>query len=199
MGILLCLLALACANSNKKTEASGPKTETGYVAEFVSASAKKFIVEIDKSMGASIHGLKVLTQGFTVRNEEHDFGNVDPVEDIFLEDLDNNGFDELYIVTRSAGSGSYATIYGLASNNDKSATPIYVRPVSEYNTSSPGLFEGYMGHNSFEMKNGKLLNTFPVYKEGDTNARPSGGKRSIEYRLLAGEAGWILEAQRLID
>ena len=34
-------------------------------------------------------------------------------------------------LAESAGSGSYQTIYGIASNNDKSATPIYVRPISK--------------------------------------------------------------------
>ena len=34
----------------------------------------------------------------------------------------------------------------------------------------------------------------PVYEENDSNAKPSGGKSSVIYKLVAGEAGWILEA-----
>jgi len=33
-----------------------------------------------------------------------------------------------------------------------------------------------------------LAQRFPIYKEGDTNANPTGGIRQIEYQLVDGEA-----------
>lgn len=54
------------------------------------------------------------------------------------------------------------------------------------------LFEGFMGHNQFSIEDNNLINSFPIYLEGDTNSNPQGGQRKVEYQLVAGEAGWIL-------
>ena len=55
-----------------------------------------------------------------------------------------------------------------------------------------------MGHNKFSLEDGKLVNSFPVYLENDSNANPTGGKRKILYRLIAGEAGWILKPEKIL-
>jgi hypothetical protein len=41
-----------------------------------------------------------------------------------------------------------------------------------------------------------LVRRFPVYRDKDTNAQPTGGTRQIQYKLKAGEAGWILKPDR---
>ena len=197
--LVLLVLTFGCGKNAKQTQVNKSEVESVGVQEYKTRTGKLFKVEIDRSMGASLNGLKVTTMGFTAVNNEHDFGTVDPLSKVFLADLDRNGYEELYIITQSVGSGSYSSIYGLASNKDKSATPIYVRPISEEQRAKGNFFEGYMGHNSFELKNGKLLNSFPIYKKDDPNASPSGGTRTVEYRLIAGEAGWILEAYKTID
>lgn len=197
--VLLFVAAFACTNGKKPGNEAVNNDANSNVQEYVTTSGKKFIVEEDRSLGTSITRLKVGTSGFEAVNRVHDFGEIDPVINVFLADLDKNGFEEIYIVTRSVGSGSYSNIYGLASNKDKSATPIYVRPISDKDKSETGFFEGFMGHNSFEINSGTLLNIFPVYKENDPNAKPSGGMRKVAYRLVAGEAGWILDSQGIID
>ena len=55
-----------------------------------------------------------------------------------------------------------------------------------------GLFEGYAGHNKFEFESEHIINSFPIYNEGDNNSSPSGEQRCVYYSLIAGEAGWIL-------
>jgi hypothetical protein len=103
-----------------------------------------------------------------------------------LADLDHNGFPELYITTQSAGSGSYGNIIGYAVNNGKSITPIYLPELR---------FDGYMGHDRFVIEKSAIKRTFPVYLKGDSNARPTGGMHTVVYKLVAGEAGWILRPQ----
>ena len=131
---------------------------------------------------------------FTEVNTTNELGTIDPVTDVFIADLDKNGFEEIYLVTQSAGSGSYGNIYGISSNRDKSATPIYVRPVSEIQKDKGEIFEGYQGHNQFKMEDGILVNVFPKYLENENNATPGGGNAKVKYQLIPGEAGWILEA-----
>jgi hypothetical protein len=35
--------------------------------------------------------------------------------------------------------------------------------------------------------------------DGDTNAKPTGGKRQLQYKLFPGEAGWLLKVVNQTD
>jgi hypothetical protein len=172
------------------------KTET--FGKYVTESGKIFMVRVDKSLGASIHKVSLETREFEIVNDTYDLGEVDPVENIFLGDLDEDGYEEIYITTRSAGSGSYGSIYGFASNRDKSVSEIYVPEPGDL--PDKGLyFQGYRGHNKFLVENGVLVNEFPVYAESDTNAKPTLGKRTVFYTLEHGEASRILSPVRVAN
>ena len=59
--------------------------------------------------------------------------------------------------------------------------------------------KGYMGHDQFAVGEGALLRRFPLYHQTDSNSKPSGKTRQLQYKLKAGEAGWILRLDRTID
>jgi hypothetical protein len=49
-----------------------------------------------------------------------------------------------------------------------------------------------------------LLTTTPARADsaagpGDANASPSGGERTLFYRLTPGEAGWLLQLENSVD
>jgi heat shock protein HslJ len=154
-------------------------------------TGKTIIVSETHPAGRSLGTIEVRTEGF-----EHNYGEVfedrDPISDAFTADLDGNGFDEIYIVTTAAGSGSYGTILGFASNKDKSLSMIHFPDVREGDET----FEGYMGHDTFTIEGRKLVRMFPVYQEGDANAKPTGGRRKLVYGLVPGEAGWQLRIEQ---
>jgi hypothetical protein len=56
-----------------------------------------------------------------------------------------------------------------------------------------------MGHDAYAVGEGVLLHRFPIYRDGDTNANPTGGIRQVQYKLVQGEAGWILKVDREIE
>lgn len=112
-----------------------------------------------------------------------------------VADLNVDGSPEIYVYTQSAGSGSYAGLIAYAVNNGKSMSEIYLPPVTE----NPGASPGYMGHDEFRVVESTLVQRFPVYREGDTNAGPTGGTRQVQYRLEAGEAGWVLRADKIVE
>ena len=56
-----------------------------------------------------------------------------------------------------------------------------------------------MGHDEFSVVELNLARRFPIYLEGDTNASPSGGTRQLQYKLVAGEAGLILQLDRVVE
>ena len=161
-----------------------------YFKEYKTKTGKSFVV--DKKGDGSLVTVTVTPKGFEF-GEEMVLKDVDPVSKIFLADLNNDGYEELYIVTTAAGSGSYGNIYGFSSNKDKSVTPISVPEITEQDLKTK--FKGYMGHDVFYLKNGKLYRKYPVYKDTDSNAKPTGGEQIIEYVLIPGEATWILKVK----
>lgn len=110
-----------------------------------------------------------------------------------VADLDRNQSPEIYVFVNSVGSGSYGSLVALSSNNRKSLTDIYLPDITE----DKKLSAGYMGHDEFAVIESVLARRFPVYKPGDTNIKPTGGMRQIAYKLVPGEAGWVLKVKRV--
>jgi hypothetical protein len=138
--------------------------------------------------------------GNTVTIKPHGLKNGDapvtqPVEGavnkVEIDDLDGDGSPELFVYTVSPGSGSYGKAYAWASNGKKSLTEIFITPPREKDLS------GYMGHDEFSVIENSFARRFPVYKLGNANASPTGGWRQFQYKLVPGEAGWVLRIKRI--
>jgi hypothetical protein len=143
----------------------------------------------------SINILQVAPSGLAIDNttiEQEIDGTVSGAE---VADLNADGYPELYVYVTSAGSGSYGSLIAYGSNRNKSLSAIYFPSVSE----NEKLAKGYMGHDEFAVGEGALLHRFPIYREGDNNANPTGGMRQIQYKLTQGEAGWVLSVDRTIE
>jgi hypothetical protein len=157
-------------------------------------TGKTIIVSETHPAGRSLSTIEIRTRGF-----EHEYHEIypdrNPISDVFVADLDGNGFDEIYIITTSAGSGSYGTVLGFASNKDKSLSMIHFPEIREGDEN----FEGYMGHDTFKIEDQKLVRIFPIYNRGDTNENPKGGRRKLVYGLYPGEAMWQLEVEEAED
>jgi hypothetical protein len=119
-------------------------------------------------------------------------GTVSGVE---VDDLNADGYPEIYVYVNSAGSGSYGSLIAYASNRNRSLSEIYLPPLED----DPDAAKGYMGHDAFAVGEGALLRRFPVYREGDSNAEPTGGMRQVQYQLEAGEAGWLLSPYKVVN
>lgn len=100
------------------------------------------------------------------------------------KDLNRDGQSELVVVVRSIGSGSYGGLQAWSAGPGRGLEPITLPDLS-----GP-LLEGYMGHDTFELTEAGLVRRFPLYRPGDSQARPSGGQREIVYRLEKGGSGW---------
>ncbi len=115
------------------------------------------------------------------------------VTGVKIDDIDSNGFPEIYISVNSAGSGSYGSLLAYASNGNKSISPIYLPELTKKQ------LKGYMGHDEFAPVEGVFVRRFPIYKEGDSNAKPTGKTRQIQYHLKPGEAGWKLVVSKTLE
>jgi len=177
VGLISCSGTIS-GSSNAPTEY---KTKTG----------KTIIISETHPVGQSLSTIEISTKDF-----EHNYPEIyedrDPISDVFIADLDGNGFDEIYIITTSAGSGSYGAVLGFASNKNKSLSMINFPGIQERDEN----FEGYMGHDTFKIEDQKLVRTFSIYNEGDTNKHPTGGSRKLVYGLYPGEAMWQLKVEK---
>ena len=151
---------------------------------------------IDCPNASSLNTLTISPKGLTGDNKPITREIDGTVTGAQVGDLNHDGSPEVYVFTTSAGSGSYGSVVGYAANKRKSLTEIFLPPLE----ADKAAVKGYMGHDKFELAEGKLVRRFPIYLPEDTNAQPTSGKlRQIQYRLVAGEAGWVLRAYKTTD
>ena len=112
-----------------------------------------------------------------------------------MADLDGDGLPELYVYVRSAGSGSYGSVWAWAVAPEACLSEITLPPLAEMR----GADKGYMGHDQIAVAEGTLVRRFPVYRASDTHAAPSGGARQMQYKLKSGAAGKRLDVDRIIE
>ena len=179
-GVIISVLS---CNQTDKPGIISPKS-------YKTKTGKTITVRETHPIGQSLSNIEINTIDFE-HNYSETFKDADPLSDIFVADLDNNGFDEIYIITMSVGSGNYGTVLGFASNKDKSLSMINYPGIQEGNE----IFAGYMGHDLFSIDDNKLIRVFPIYQKNDSNNNPTGGERKVIYGLYPGEAMWQLKIE----
>jgi hypothetical protein len=101
-----------------------------------------------------------------------------------VEDLNSDGRPELLVYVTSAGSGSYGSVLAWTVSPAHTLLPIHMPELS-------GTWaKGYVDHDSFMIGETTLVRKFPIYRPGDSNAKPTGGIRNVYYKLVRGEASW---------
>ena len=144
---------------------------------------------------ASVNTLHIVPAGLEIDNSPIVRTIDGTVTGAEVADLNVDGSPEIYVYVTSAGSGSHGSLVAYSVNRRKSLSEIFLPPVTQHKTASTG----YMGHDEFAVGEGVLLHRFPVYRDTDTNAKPTGGIRQLQYKLVPGEAGWILKVDRVIE
>lgn len=192
----LCLVALAsfCNALPAATPSvvTHPASATGF-DQTLKLQGVSF--HVTSTNAGSVNRLRIAPKGLKGRNaviEREIEGTVTMAE---VADLNVDGSPEIYVYVTSAGSGSYGSLVAYGSNKKRSLTQIYLPPLQDDAKAA----KGYMGHDEFRVVESTLVRRFPLYRDGDTNAKPTGGTRQIQYKLKAGEAGWILRPDQTID
>lgn len=106
------------------------------------------------------------------------------VSKAMVDDLNGDGVADLILFLYTDSAAIHGTVLVFMSDGTKAILPAGLPDVSL----DGKLNSGYKGHDQFSMLEGTLLQKFPVYKPGDTDA-PTGGNRVIQYQLSKGESG----------
>ncbi len=180
--------------------------------EYTTQSGKKFIIRASAT-NYSYLDLMVTTKSFFPNNEyTHSLENIDPIVDIWYTDLNSDGYNEWFIITRNIGSGGYGNLFGYISDEDTRVVHVEIPPLTERETMG-----GYMGHDTFHLETkdfGKveiecyywrrdrscfhphheifIIREFPLYNEGDGSVNPSGGRVKIQYSLMKQNENFVL-------
>jgi hypothetical protein len=107
-------------------------------------------------------------------------------------DLNVDGSPEVYVYVRSAGAGAKGSVVAYVANNRRSLSMAFMAPLSD----TPGAADGYRGQDEFAVLEGVLGRRFPIH---DESGAPAGRIRQLQYVLDAGEAGWILKVDRILE
>jgi hypothetical protein len=109
-----------------------------------------------------------------------------------VADLNVDASPEIYVYVRSAGADAKGSVVAYVANNRKSLSLAFMAPLSD----TPGAADGYRGQDEFAVLEGVLGRRFPVH---DESGAPTGRIRQLQYLLDAGEAGWILKVDRILE
>jgi len=193
------LFAACQSKDNQQTEITQPvpdtlvKNDTASIntsvkdREFTTSTGKKIVVRESHPRGMSMSDVAVFFKDDS--STALSLTDKDPVNDVVLADLDKNGFDEVYVITSAAGSGSYAGVHGFYSNKDLSFSFVNMPEIAEKDLAPGGAYEGYEGHDVLKIEGNKLTRTFPVKNEKN----PS---RSIVYSIKKTETGFVLSPEK---
>ncbi|GGF10212.1 PliI family lysozyme inhibitor of I-type lysozyme [Hymenobacter cavernae] len=98
------------------------------------------------------------------------------VTNVVATNLNNDKFPELLVFVSDAGSGSYGQVVGY-SFLDQGRRALTLPDLTG------AAAEGYQGQDVFKVQGQELLRSFPLYKPADPNCCPSGGTRTVRYKL----------------
>jgi hypothetical protein len=103
---------------------------------------------------------------------------------ILYGDLDGDGQDEAAYegFTCMSGTGGVDFFGVLKMKPDEKLIALPIEGERKEFKGRRNLYQGLRGHLSLEIKDGRLLEIFPVYEDSDCNACSSGGKRQFVYR-----------------
>lgn len=186
---------------------SGGASLTGEYSKIDGMLDEKQIDQRAFNKALSLHGisfditaisneLTIQPIGLTIDNNKvtHDIEGC-TVTNAEIGDLNADGYPEVLVYLTSDGSGSYGTVIGYSVNKGKSMSQLSFPNV----TDNPEASKGYMGHDQFSIVELSFCQCFPIYRENDTNANPTGGTRQIQYKLKDGEASRQLVIDKIIS
>ena len=158
-------------------------------------SLQNITFDINATGKGSTQQLTIQPIGLKVDNKKITMEVDEKITNAEIEDLNSDGFPEVLVYTTSAGSGSYGNVIGYSVNNGKSMSSIAFPNIAD----NPTANKGYMGHDEFAIVENTLVQRFKIYNEGDTNAKPTGKTRQIQYKLKDGEASRKFVVDKILE
>lgn len=110
-------------------------------------------------------------------------------------DINADGSPEIYVYTIEPGDDRRGALIAFSANRKKSLSQIYLPALKDDAKNA----RGYRGRDEFAVVEGIIARRFPLFPEDRSKTEPTGKMRQIQYKLVAGEAGWRLKPDKVIE
>jgi hypothetical protein len=182
--------------AGKAASSAAPQPAPAAAAPFDRALELQGIrFHVTSANDGSVNTLRIVPTGLAIDNSPIERTVEGRVTGAEVADLNADGSPEVYVYVASADSGARGSLVAYSSNQRKSLSEIYLPPIAE----DQAAYKGYRGRDEYAVLEGVLGHRFPVYRDADTDGRPTGGMRQLQYTLVPGEAGWLLKKDRMVD
>lgn len=103
-------------------------------------------------------------------------------------DINVDGSPEIYIYARD---GDGTRLHAFSANRKKSLSQIFLPDLKDDVRNA----SGHRGRDEFAVVENSLVRRFPIFPEDQAETQPTGKMRQLQYKLHAGEAGWVLKVE----
>jgi hypothetical protein len=107
-----------------------------------------------------------------------------------VADINVDGSPELYVY---GFDGKSQTFFAWSANKKKSLSAITLPELDAAQS------KGYRGGDEFAVVEGIIGRRFPIYPENSAEPKPTSKTRQMQYKLHAGEAGWLLKVDKVME
>jgi hypothetical protein len=161
--------------------------------ETSAAFKQKFTLHgISFQVSSTGNALRIIPSGLKIDNSPIEREIDGTVTGADIGDINVDGSPEIYVYIKGKDKGS---LIAYSANNKKSLSEIYLPSI----TDDLKLTKGYRGHDEFMMVENIVAQRFPIYKDNDTDVKPKGGWRQLQYKLVQGEASWQLKLDKTLE
>lgn len=200
--LILCLSIAGCGGGSQPTTASLPEGKDASPAPAKPAPAafnqtltlQGISFSIEAANTAEGNKLTITPSGLEMDNTPIVREVSGKVTGADVADLNVDGSPEIYVYLRSTGAQGPGQLIAYSANKRKSLSEIYLPPI----TDDPKASLGYAGLDEFRVVESTVVQRFPLYEAGP-EGKPTGKTRQLQYKLAAGEAGWKLRLDRVVE
>jgi hypothetical protein len=137
----------------------------------------------------------IVPSGLAIDNGPIEVETSGIVTGVEVADIDADGSPEIYIYVAEPGADKRGSLIAYSANKKKSLSQIFL-PALEDDAKNA---KGYRGHDEFAVLEGVVGRRFPIYPDDKTQTEPTGKMRQIQYKLVPGEASWVLKIDRVVE
>ena len=194
-----CLAAGGVWNSNSQrcdciSRERKPTTNSSSHKEYRTKSGKVICITETHPIGENLSTVKISSECLHL-NTPIVLRDINPIEKVIVSDLNKDGYDEIYITTRSIDTNSFSELFGFASDKDKGLTQINLKS-DRRDGKKAGIFDGCMGREIYKFEQDAIILEFPIYSEKNNDIKPTGTTRVITYALNSDKSGYNLEVTK---
>jgi hypothetical protein len=188
---VICLFLISCNEKKPETVIKSDSVENMTIKidtteiikkELKTANGKLFTI-IESKPTYSMSNYLITGAGFENSEDTIKFYNMNPMTATLLSDINKDGFDELYIITKTTGDERFMDLMAFTSGKENNFREIIVEPVEPEDVKNDKMFDGYMGHDSIYIDGSGIIREFPVYPSSTYEKDKDQARRKIIYNL----------------